>query len=49
MTQGSLSQVLNWIESNLEQDLALETIAKKACMNIRTLNRQFRMRSDRRL
>ena len=39
--QGSLSHVLDWIEENLERDLSLKTIAKKACMSVRTLNRQF--------
>jgi transcriptional regulator GlxA family with amidase domain len=39
--QGSLSRILEWIESHLEQELSLETIAEKACMSIRTLNRQF--------
>lgn len=38
---GSLSKVLDWIEANLERNLSLEKVAKKAGMSVRTLNRQF--------
>lgn len=40
--QGSLSHVLDWIENNLDQDLSLDSIAEKACVSVRTLNRQFK-------
>ena len=39
--EGTLQPVLEWIESNLHRDLSIESIAKKAAMSVRTLNRQF--------
>lgn len=39
---SSLAPLLEWLEGHLERDLALEEIAKRAGMSIRTLNRRFR-------
>ncbi len=39
---GSLTGLLDWMEANLDRNLSLEMIAKKAGMSIRTLNRQFK-------
>jgi transcriptional regulator GlxA family with amidase domain len=39
---SSLAPLLEWLERHLERGLALEEIAKRAGMSIRTLNRRFR-------
>lgn len=37
----ALSPLLDWIERNLERDLTLQVLAKKAAMSTRTLSRRF--------
>lgn len=39
---SSLAPLLEWLKKNLERDLALDEIAKRAGMSIRSLNRRFR-------
>ena len=39
---ASLEPLQRWLEKNLDQPLALEDIARRASMSIRTLNRRFR-------
>jgi transcriptional regulator GlxA family with amidase domain len=38
---GSLEPLLRWIEGNLDRELALEDLAARAAVSVRTLNRQF--------
>jgi transcriptional regulator GlxA family with amidase domain len=40
--QVSLSRVLEWLAQNLEKELSLQVIAKRAAMSSRTLSRQFK-------
>ncbi|MGH1348391.1 MAG: GlxA family transcriptional regulator [Nannocystales bacterium] len=38
----SLAPVLEWIETHLDADLSLPTLARRACLSERTLSRRFR-------
>jgi transcriptional regulator GlxA family with amidase domain len=39
---ASLEPLQRWLEKHLDEPLALEDIARKASMSVRTLNRRFR-------
>jgi transcriptional regulator GlxA family with amidase domain len=39
---GSLGTLLSWIDQNLERDLSLPALARRAAMSSRTLSRRFR-------
>lgn len=38
----SLSRLLEWLEENIDRELSLQVIARRAAMSVRTLSRQFR-------
>jgi transcriptional regulator GlxA family with amidase domain len=38
----SLNHVLQWLEENLDENISLENIARRAAMSIRTLSRHFK-------
>lgn len=38
----SLSRVLEWLEENLDREISLDVIARRAAMSMRTLSRHFR-------
>ncbi|HEV3471587.1 MAG TPA: helix-turn-helix domain-containing protein [Actinomycetota bacterium] len=40
--RSSLGPLLEWIEDNLDQDLDLDTLARRGHMSVRTLTRRFR-------